>query len=328
MAYRGWQSRACQGAVFFACSIVGLAILSTLAVFAGVGLAKVFGGSSGSVSPLAKSIEPANSHKQFSKVLYETDFLRDLNNGKVFRRLKKSANIDRQSFLEPIESPVPQVRSGSGSNGTYRTVCVRMCDGYYFPISAATTKSRFARDERACQSRCGSAARLFTYPTDGGSPETMTDVRGRDYASLATAFLYRTRYDASCKCRPHPWEPDSIKAHQLYATVAWQKKARQLARADARKARKRRRRSRRVVRVRSNRYLRELGASKRLEAGGSAAGAIASVPVGAPVPKRFDRRTKMSLGVKPKRISKPRPRARVRSRSRRWKKSVFGGSES
>ncbi|HEY6027233.1 MAG TPA: DUF2865 domain-containing protein, partial [Pseudolabrys sp.] len=33
----------------------------------------------------------------------------------------------------------PQQQAG----GTYRTVCVRTCDGYYFPISFATTPDRF-----------------------------------------------------------------------------------------------------------------------------------------------------------------------------------------
>ena len=29
---------------------------------------------------------------------------------------------------------------------TYRTVCVRLCDGYYFPVSFSTLPSHFARD--------------------------------------------------------------------------------------------------------------------------------------------------------------------------------------
>ena len=41
---------------------------------------------------------------------------------------------------------------GDGApSGTYRTVCVRTCDGYYFPISYSTVPSRFADDQRACQ---------------------------------------------------------------------------------------------------------------------------------------------------------------------------------
>src|SRR6516164_11101273 len=38
---------------------------------------------------------------------------------------------------------------GDGApSGTYHTVCVRACDGYYFPISYSTVPSRFADDER------------------------------------------------------------------------------------------------------------------------------------------------------------------------------------
>lgn len=42
-------------------------------------------------------------------------------------------------------------------SSTYRTLCVRTCDGYYFPISFATTPNRFQDDERACQRACPAA---------------------------------------------------------------------------------------------------------------------------------------------------------------------------
>src|SRR5215470_5542313 len=40
-----------------------------------------------------------------------------------------------------------------GGNG-YRTLCVRTCDGYYFPISFSTAPTRFAEDEQTCQKLC------------------------------------------------------------------------------------------------------------------------------------------------------------------------------
>ena len=43
------------------------------------------------------------------------------------------------------------------SSGTYRTLCVRTCDGYYFPISYSTVPSKFADDERLCQRLCPAA---------------------------------------------------------------------------------------------------------------------------------------------------------------------------
>ncbi len=128
-----------------------------------------------------------------------------------------------------------------GSGGTVRTVCVRLCDGYYFPISFSTTRSRLGKDEQACRSRCSGDARLFYYRTSGGSPETMVDRRGNAYADLETAFLYRTRFDKSCQCRPEPWSNEARERHALYATKDWQKRSRRLARIEKRRARRSRR---------------------------------------------------------------------------------------
>src|ERR1700761_7708591 len=46
-------------------------------------------------------------------------------------------------------SPVPP--DAGAPSGTYRTVCVRACDGGYFPISFATTPARFPDDEKTCK---------------------------------------------------------------------------------------------------------------------------------------------------------------------------------
>lgn len=119
------------------------------------------------------------------------------------------------------QAPTPEpVVVAPGRSGVYRTVCVRLCDGYYFPIKAATTSATFDEDSETCRSSCSSAARLFVYPTDTGSPDEMHDTAGRPYAKLPTAFLYRTNYDASCTCRAHPWEQAATDKHKLYAAEA------------------------------------------------------------------------------------------------------------
>lgn len=100
---------------------------------------------------------------------------------------------------------------------TYATICVRTCDGYYFPISFSTTPERFGRDEKICQSSCGSQAKLFIYRNPGDTPEGMQDLRGNAYSRLPNAFLYRTSYNESCKCRPHPWEQEARDVHRVYA---------------------------------------------------------------------------------------------------------------
>ncbi|HEX9905870.1 MAG TPA: DUF2865 domain-containing protein [Propylenella sp.] len=87
--------------------------------------------------------------------------------------------------------------------GTYRTLCVRSCDGYYFPISFSTTPDRFPDDASACEAMCpGTEAKLFYHSNPGGGPENMTSIAGEPYSSLETAFQYRTSYNPACTCRP------------------------------------------------------------------------------------------------------------------------------
>lgn len=89
------------------------------------------------------------------------------------------------------------------ARGTYRTLCVRTCDGYYFPISFSTVPGQFPVDADICQRMCpGAQSELFYHPNPGGGPETMVSITGAPYASLPTAFQYRTTFDASCSCRP------------------------------------------------------------------------------------------------------------------------------
>lgn len=105
------------------------------------------------------------------------------------------------------------------SAATYRTVCVRLCDGYYWPISFATTRSSFERDAAKCEASCG-GAKLYVYRNPGEEADDMVDLRGQPYKRLTTAFLYRTQYDAQCKCQPHPWEEAARLRHRIYALEA------------------------------------------------------------------------------------------------------------
>lgn len=125
----------------------------------------------------------------------------------------------------PNSRGAERARRGRADDGaTYRTMCVRLCDGYYWPISFATGKASFERDSRTCTQSCDSPAALYYHPNPGGEPEEMISLRGTPYKDLGTALLYRATYDASCKCRPHPWEAESIARHRQYAQQKQQQK--------------------------------------------------------------------------------------------------------
>jgi hypothetical protein len=87
-------------------------------------------------------------------------------------------------------------------SGTFRTVCVRTCDGFYFPISFATVPSRFPDDEKTCKSLCpASDATLFSYRNPGEDMNSAVSLGGQPYSSSPNAFRYRTEFNPSCACK-------------------------------------------------------------------------------------------------------------------------------
>lgn len=93
---------------------------------------------------------------------------------------------------------------------TYRTVCVRLCDGYYFPVSFSTLPNHFQRDAEVCQSKCAAPAQLYYYQNPGGAVEDMQAFDTNDkYTSLRTAFMYRKEYVQGCSCKQAEYLPQT-----------------------------------------------------------------------------------------------------------------------
>ncbi len=85
---------------------------------------------------------------------------------------------------------------------TYRTVCVRSCDGFFFPISFSTSPSRFADDQRTCQRMCpASEAVLYTHRNPGEDMNQAVSAGGRLYTELPNAFKFRQEFNAACSCK-------------------------------------------------------------------------------------------------------------------------------
>jgi hypothetical protein len=113
--------------------------------------------------------------------------------------------------------------NSSSSNKTYRTLCVRLCDGYFWPISFSTTDDKFERDQKTCERSCEGPVRLFTYQNPGSDIEDMEDLKGQPYKKMPNAYVFRSSFEPSCKCKPHPWEPEAQDRHRLMALEAKRK---------------------------------------------------------------------------------------------------------
>lgn len=104
---------------------------------------------------------------------------------------------------------------GNAGVATYRTLCVRLCDGYYFPVSFSTLPSHFAQDAESCSSRCAAPAELFYYPNPGGTVDQAVALKTQEaYTKLKEAFRYRKEYVKGCSCKAAEYVPDGADANR------------------------------------------------------------------------------------------------------------------
>jgi hypothetical protein len=105
-------------------------------------------------------------------------------------------------------------------NNGYRTVCVRLCDGYFWPISFSADSTAIAHARKQCEQSCAAPVRLYLSKDVDGQLADMRDEGGRYYSDLKTAFVYTSVYLPDCKCKPHPWEEEARARHEQYAKQA------------------------------------------------------------------------------------------------------------
>lgn len=108
---------------------------------------------------------------------------------------------------KPQETAVPRPAEPAASQSRLRTICVRTCDGYFFPMSYGVTPDDFARDAKACQATCPTAEMKLYYHKvpDQDAADMVSADKNEPYASLPTANLYRNQnatQGGTCGCAP------------------------------------------------------------------------------------------------------------------------------
>jgi hypothetical protein len=84
--------------------------------------------------------------------------------------------------------------------GSY-AVCVRTCDGSFFPVSYTGAGSRADSLEDVCRALCPNAdMALYSFPF-GGTIAEAESPSGEPYANLPNAGKFERTYDPSCSCR-------------------------------------------------------------------------------------------------------------------------------
>ena len=152
------------------------------------------------------------------------------------------------NFLENLfggNNPAAPAPDMGPPSGTYRTVCVRTCDGAYFPVSFATVPGRFQDDEKTCKALCpATEASLFAYRNPGEDINQAVSINGQPYSAMPNAFKYRTEFNPSCACKAvgQTWSDalktidDKAAAEQQGDIIVTEESAKKMARPPAPKA--------------------------------------------------------------------------------------------
>jgi hypothetical protein len=91
------------------------------------------------------------------------------------------------------EAPAPRKRAGPAAFGYGKPICVRLCDGYFFPTNSVSG------GEAACAAQCPDApTELYTMATD--RIEDAVSSSGELYTRLPVAKRYQTSFDNTCTC--------------------------------------------------------------------------------------------------------------------------------
>jgi Protein of unknown function (DUF2865) len=108
-------------------------------------------------------------------------------------------------FEDHGDQPRPSGPSGDkgpvqAHSGSY-AVCVRTCDGSFFPVSYSGAGSRADSLEDVCRALCPNAdMALYSFPF-GGTVDEAASPTGEPYANLPNAGKFEKAYDPSCSCR-------------------------------------------------------------------------------------------------------------------------------
>jgi hypothetical protein len=154
------------------------------------------------------------------------------------------------NFLDNLfnnnSTPTPPPGADFGpQSGTFRTVCVRTCDGGYFPISFATVPARFPDDEKTCKALCpATEASLYAYRNPGEDINQAVSINGQPYTQSPNAFRFRQEFNPSCACKAagQTWSDalksvdDKAAAEQQGDIIVTEESAKKMARAPAKPA--------------------------------------------------------------------------------------------
>ncbi|OAI27579.1 hypothetical protein A1351_01445 [Methylosinus sp. R-45379] len=149
------------------------------------------------------------------------------------RVASRQRNIFEELFGSQEEEPTPvrelplngqQERDeddngGPVARGGSLAVCVRACDGGFFPISYSARRANLADLQELCRAQCPNVEVALYTRSPSRDIETAVSMDGEAYGDHPNALKFTKSYDPTCSCRPpgRSWAETLAEAERLLA---------------------------------------------------------------------------------------------------------------
>ena len=135
-----------------------------------------------------------------------------------FEQLFDPGRPERVQEAPPEEtvSP-PEDEDNRSARGGSQAVCVRTCDGGYFPMAVSARRRDLSDLQDLCSALCpGTEAKLYTR-IPGREISSAVSVSGDAYSDLPNALKFEKTFDKTCTCKPtdKTWAEALANAEQL-----------------------------------------------------------------------------------------------------------------
>ncbi|MBE7203336.1 MAG: DUF2865 domain-containing protein [Parafilimonas terrae] len=112
------------------------------------------------------------------------------------------------------QEPAPEDQKPQGGS---QAICVRTCDGGYFPLTTQAANGSLDGLQTLCSALCpNTEAKLYT-TTDTDNISSAVALDGSAYTALPAAFKFQKTLDKTCTCKPpgKTWSEALAQAEQL-----------------------------------------------------------------------------------------------------------------
>lgn len=113
----------------------------------------------------------------------------------------RTVPLDPDLSTVPLDGDIMDA-PGDRSRNAGEAICVRSCDGGYFPLAPRADQDRLDGLDDLCRASCpNTEAHLYTMGS-GGDLTSATAIDGTSYTALPTAFRFEKSFTATCTCKP------------------------------------------------------------------------------------------------------------------------------